>query len=155
MENEIYTVKEGDNLISIAQTFGIKIIDLIEANNLESIYDLIPGTQLVIPTDLPLGFTYYIVKKGDNLYRIAEKFNINMEDLARINGLELGEYIFPEQQLIVPKEGVYAYITKEGDTLFNVAESLSINPEDILLYNKSIYLLPEQLIAYKIRENNN
>lgn len=155
MESEMYIVKEGDTLISVAQTFGIKIIDLIEANNLENIYELVTGTELIIPTNLPLGFTYYIVQRGDNLYRIAEKFNINMEDLATINGLEIGEYIFPEQKLLVPKEGVYAYITKEGDTLFNVAESLSINPEDILLYNRRIYLLPEQLIAYKIRENNN
>ena len=155
MENEAYIVREGDTLISIAQTFGIRIIDLIEANSLENIYNLTPGTELIIPTNLPLGFTYYTVQRGDNLYQIAEKFNINMEDLASINGLELGEYIFPNQQLIVPKEGVYAYITKEGDTLLNIAESLSINPEDILLYNRRIYLLPEQLIAYKIRENNN
>ena len=155
MENEVYIVREGDTLISIAQIFGVRIIDLIEANGLENVYNLTPGTELIIPTNTPLGFTYYIVQKGDNLYRIAEQFNINMEDLAQINGLEIGEYIYPDQQLLVPKEGVYAYITKEGDTLLNIAESLSIEPEDILLYNKRIYLLPEQLIAYKIRENNN
>lgn len=155
MENETYIVKEGDTLISIAQLFGIRIIDLIEANKLEDAYNLVPGTELIIPTDLPLGFTYYIVQKGDNLYRIAERFQIDMEDLAAINGLELGEYIFPNQKLLVPKEGVYAYITKDGDTLVNVARELSLDPEDILLYNKRIYLLPEQLIAYKFKEKNN
>jgi len=155
MENEIYIVRDKDTLISIAQTFGIRVIDLIEANNLENVYNLTPGMELIIPTSLPLGFTYYTVNKGDNLYRIAGQYNISMEDLAAINGLEIGEYIYPNQMLIVPKEGGYTYITKEGDTLFNIAEALSINPEDILLYNERIYLLPEQLIAYKIQTSNN
>lgn len=81
-------------------------------------------------------------------------FNIDMDDLASINGLEINEYLYPNQKLLVPKEGVYAYITKDGDTLINIADNLSINPEDILFYNKRIYLLPEQLIAYKIRDNS-
>jgi len=154
MGNDVYVVREGDTIISIAQDFGIKIVDLIEANGLENIYTLIPGDELIIPTDIPLGFTYYIVQKGDTLYKIAGMYNIDMEDLAQINGLELGEYIYPGQKLLVPKEGVFAYITKEGDTLVNIAEKLNVNPEDILLYNRRIYLLPEQLIAYKIRENS-
>lgn len=154
MENETYIVQEGDTIISIAQLFGIRIIDLIEANNLENSYNLMPGTVLQIPTDEPLGFTYYTVKKGDNLYQIARRYNINMEDLATINGLELGEYIFEGQRILVPKEGVYAYITKEGDTLTNISDALGVLPEDILIYNKRIYLLPEQLIAYKLRNNS-
>lgn len=155
MENETYVVQEGDTLISIAQLFGVRVIDLIEANNLENVYNLIPGTTLTVPTDQPLGFMYYTVVQGDNLYQIARKYNINMEDLAAINGLEIGEYIFPGQRILVPKEGVYAYITKEGDTLRNISEALGVSPEDILIYNRRIYLLPEQLIAYSLRNEQN
>ena len=52
---------------------------------------------------------------------------------------------------MVPKEGVFVYITKEGDTLNLVSDQLGIPRENILLYNENIYLLPEQLIAYRIR----
>ena len=44
-------------------------------------------------------------------------------------------------------------LVKEGDTLNLVADELDIPRENILLYNDNIYLLPEQLIAYRIRNN--
>lgn len=154
MENEVYTIQEGDTIISIAQLYGVSIIDLITANGLENVYELTPGEQLVIPTSAPLGFTYHIVVRGDNLYQISRMYNISLEDLITINGLENGEYIFPGQKILVPKEGVNAYITKEGDTLINIAENLGLTPEDILIYNRRIYLLPEQLIAYRVKDGN-
>ncbi len=155
MENQIYIVQEKDTIPSVAELFGIKILDLIQANpQLENVYQLTPGSQLIIPTSVPLGFTYYTVEKGDNLYQIAKKHHINLEDLVAINGLENANYIYPNQKLLVPEEGVFAYITKEGDTLVDVSKSLGIEEEDILTFNPRIYLLEDQLIAYKIRDNN-
>lgn len=152
MQTETYVVQEGDNLITIAQLFGIRIIDLIEANNLEDHYELTPGDTLIIPTNSPLGFTYYTIQKGDTLYKIAKDHKIQLNDLIAINGIENGNYIYVGEKILVPKEGVFAYITKENDTLLNVSKALGIPEEDILVYNKSIYLLPDQLIAYRLRE---
>ncbi len=153
MVNETYIVQEGDTIISVAQLFGIKVIDLIRANQLEDVYYLTPGEELIVPTQTPLGFTYYIVQKGDTLYSIAKTHDITLQDLITINGLEDQQYIYPGQKILIPKDGVKAYITQEGDTLSTVAELLKIPAEDILVYNQRIYLLPEQLIAYKIKEN--
>jgi len=153
MVNETYIVQEGDTIISVAQLFGIKVIDLIRANQLEDVYYLTPGEELIVPTQTPLGFTYYIVQKGDTLYAIAKMHDIALQDLIAINGLEDQQYIYPGQKILIPKEGVKAYITKEGDTLSTVAELLRIPTEDILVYNRRLYLLPEQLIAYKTKEN--
>lgn len=154
MENEVYIVQEGDTILSVAQLYGIKVIDLIQANNLEDAYHLTPGQELIIPTDRPFGFTYYIVKKGDTLYQIAKDHNISLVDLVEINGIENANYIYPGEKILVPKEGVFAYITKENDTISNVANTLGIPLEDLLLYNKRIFLLPDQLIAYKVREHD-
>lgn len=151
---QTYIVQAGDNIASIARMFNVKVVDLVRENNLENIYYLVPGLELVIPTTTTENaFEYYIVQKGDNLYQISKKYNITAEMLANINGLELNEYIFPDQQLLVPKEGVQVYITKEGDTLNLIADELGIPREKILLYNENIYLLPEQLIAYRIQNN--
>ena len=148
-----YIVEVGDTIQSIARKFNVLLEDLIKENNLENIYFLEPGLELIIPESAGTNieaFEYYIVKKGDTLYQIGSKYNISAELLAEINGLELNEYIFPDQKLLVPKPGIQVYITREGDTLKLISNELGIPRENILLYNENIYLLPEQLIAYRI-----
>ena len=145
---ETYIVKEGDNIATIAKKYNISIVDLINQNNLENVYYLEPGLELIIPEEkAPLGFTHYTVKKGDNLYEIAKRYNISVKDLSELNGLEINEYIYPEQRLLVPEEGVQVYITKDGDTIQTIIDKLGTNREEIFVYNPKIYLLPEQLIA--------
>ena len=149
---ETYIVKEGDNIATIAKKYNISIVDLINQNNLENVYYLEPGLELIIPQEkAPLGFTHYTVKKGDNLYEIAKRYNISVKDLSELNGLEINEYIYPEQRLLVPEEGVQVYITKDGDTIQTIIDKLGTNREEIFVYNPKIYLLPEQLIAYRKR----
>lgn len=94
-------------------------------------------------------FTYYTIEKGDNLYEIAKKYNINPKLLAAINGIKDNEYIYPNQELLIPKSGYSYYITAEGDTLSEVAKAFKTTPENLMNYNKTIYLLPEQTLVYK------
>lgn len=148
-----YIVEPGDNIASIAKKFNVKVVDLVKENNLENIPFLEPGIELMIPdTNTDSAFEYYVVKPGDSLYQIGEQFHISPEMLAELNGLEFNEYIYPNQKLLVPKKDVEVYITKDGDTLNLIADDLGIPRENILLYNDNIYLLPEQLIAYKIEQ---
>ena len=63
-------------------------------------------------------FTYYKIEKGDNLYEISRKYNINPKLLAAINGIKDNEYIYPGQELMIPKSGYSYYITAEGDKVF-------------------------------------
>lgn len=147
---QTYIVQVGDNIASIAKMFNIKVADLVKENNLENIYYLIPGLELIIPTTPTENkFDYYKVEKGDNLYQIAKKYGITAKTLAELNGLELNEYIFPDQQLLVPKEGLEVYITKDGDTLNSISNQLNTSRDKLISYNENIYLLPEQLIVYR------
>ncbi len=47
---KIYTVKEGDNLYSLARTFGVTVEDLMKANNLQDRSVLRVGQTLVVPS---------------------------------------------------------------------------------------------------------
>lgn len=94
-------------------------------------------------------FTYYTIKKGDNLYEIARNYNINPKLLAAINGIKENEYIYPNQELLIPKSGFSYYITAEGDTLKEVSKAFKTTPEKLMNYNETIYLLPEQILVYK------
>lgn len=148
---QTYIVEPGDNIGSIAKKFNVKVIDLIKENNLENIYYLAPGMELIIPdVSEHTVFDYYVVQKGDNLYQIGKRYGISADMLAEINGLELNEYIYPDQKLLVPKDGIKVYVTKEEDTLKSISDELKVSQENILLYNRNIYLLPGQLIAYPV-----
>lgn len=168
---QTYIVEPGDNIISIANKLNVSVSDLVKENNLDNMYYLVPGLELVIPmvngtnnnnynnmnnsnnmnsdTNGNDYFEYYTVQKGDSLYQIGLKYNLTQQEIANLNGLELNEYIFPGQRLMLPRKGVKMYITKDGDTLSNIASSLGLTQEEIINTNRNIYLLPEQLIVYR------
>lgn len=93
--------------------------------------------------------SYYTIESGDTLYKIAKQFNVNAKLLAELNGLKLEDYIYPNQTIKIPKKGVKYYITKEGDTLKIVSNIFGKSEEDLIKQNKTIYLLPTQMIFYK------
>ncbi|MBQ7136594.1 MAG: LysM peptidoglycan-binding domain-containing protein [Bacilli bacterium] len=146
-----YIVKENDTLDSIARRFNVSTIDIIKANNLNT-YFLVPGTNLIIPSVDDSLFIDYVVNKGDSLFSISQRYNINPVILAEINGLKLYDYIYPNQIIIVPKENTKLYITQDGDTLNSIINRMNTNLSDLEKYNKNIYLAPGQLIVGK---NNN
>ncbi len=45
----------------------------------------------------------YFVKPGDTLWKIAKNFKSTINDIARVNGLEDANKIYPGQQLYIPK----------------------------------------------------
>lgn len=45
----------------------------------------------------------YFVRPGDTLWKIAKKFRSTVEDIARVNGIEDADRIYPGQQLYIPK----------------------------------------------------
>ncbi len=94
-------------------------------------------------------FDYYTIEKGDNLYAIARKYNINPELLASMNGLSMQDYIYPGQQILIPKPGYSYYITASGDTLDMVADRFKIGKETLLRENPTIYLMEGQLLVTK------
>ncbi len=94
-------------------------------------------------------FTYYTIEKGDNLYEIARKYNINPKLLAAINGIKDDEYIYPGQELMIPRSGYSYYITGSGDTLKGVADAFKTSTDNLVRMNRTIYLLPDQILVYK------
>lgn len=94
-------------------------------------------------------YTYYVIKSGDTLYKIAKDYNLNPKLIAELNGLKYDEYIYPNQTIILPKKGVQYYITKEGDTLKSVVNIFGANKEELVNQNETIYLLDGQMIFYK------
>ena len=92
-------------------------------------------------------FDYYTIEKGDTLYGIAKNYNLNPTLLASLNGLDINDYIYPDQVLLIPNSNYSYYITKSGDTLDSVADTFGVSRDSLLADNKVIYLLEGQMIV--------
>ena len=144
-----YLIKEGETLEDIASKFNTSVDMILNINDIYSREYLRAGEEIIVPKNQESYFTYYTVNQGDSLYQIARKYNINPSLLALLNGLNMEDYIYPNQRLIIPKSGYSFYITKDGDTLEIVRDKFNKNLGDILKYNETIYLLPGQLMINK------
>ncbi len=103
--------------------------------------------NVITPKNKEQYFEYYTIEKGDTLYQIALRYNINPELLASMNGLELSDYIYPGQQLLIPKSGYSYYITAEGDTLNTVADRFKTSIPKLIDNNDAIYLMEGQVLV--------
>ena len=91
----------------------------------------------------------YTIKKGDTIYGISKQYNINPELLSLVNGLNMNDYIYDGQKIMIPKSGYSYYLTKSGDTLNNVLSLFNVGYNDFNNINKDILLEDGQLFAYK------
>jgi len=91
----------------------------------------------------------YIIKKGDTLYAVSRKYNINPELLALINGLNMGDFIYENQEILIPKSGYSYYFTQSGDNLNDVLSLFKTNFDEFNKVNDNILLEKGQLFAFK------
>jgi spore germination protein len=146
---EIYTVRDGDTWESIANRYGTTVGILRQINGILNDYSINSGTQIVVPVNKKQPYQYYTVKKGDNMYDIAEYYGIDYMLLLQLNGLDEEDYIYPNQTIMLPKKGLSIYMTKNDDTLDFVLNKLGITIDELRDENENIYLQPEQILLFR------
>ena len=147
--NDIYKIEPGDTLEGIADMFRVNIDDLLKINNISYPMELRSGMNLIIPQNKDNYFLTYVVEKGDSLYQIGRNYNINPDLLAALNGLNKEDYIYPNQEILIPKNNYSYYLTDEGDTLSSVISIFNSDKDKLLEENETIYLMPGQLLVSK------
>lgn len=136
--DNLYIVQKGDTLYSISRKFNISVDTIKRLNKLNS-NDIFVGQQLIlVEPEKPVEYDIYIVKKGDSLWSISQKYNINVKDLIKINSLD-NSTLQINQQLKVPKQNIEEppinneeiYIVKNGDTLWSISRELGISVNEL------------------------
>ena len=145
-----YTVGYNETLSDIAKRFNTTKEELLSVNNIYDEGMIRAGMDIAVPISNDY-FTTYTVNNGDNLYAIARRYNINPTLLAALNGLNMDDYIYPNQKIMIPKSGYSFYITKDGDTLSTVADKFKRNVNELTSMNQTIYLLPGQLMINRTK----
>lgn len=100
-EFERYTVRSGDTLYGIARKYGTTIGNIMALNpQITNPNEIQVGMVLTIPLP-PQGAVVYVVRPGDTVYRIAQRFGTTTEKLAEHNYLNGNFTIYPGQQLLI------------------------------------------------------
>lgn len=133
-----YVVKKGDTLYGIARSYGISVDELKAANNLTS-NTLTVGSTLVIPSKQNENTSqdYYIVQPGDTLYKIANKYNMTVNELKTLNNLT-NNVLNIGQRLKVVKNDMPAanvYIVISGDSLYSIAKRYGVSVDELKRVN--------------------
>jgi len=105
---DYYRIQKGDTIESIANKFKTEESVLKEINNIY-LDELRVGMDIIVPKNKEMYFNYYTIEAGDSLYQIARKYNINPNLLASLNGLNMNAYIYPNQEIMIPKSGFSYY----------------------------------------------
>lgn len=165
--NDIYIVKKGDSLYSIASRYGLSVDDLKNYNNLVG-NNLSVGQQLFIPTgqdasDL-IGTDYntYVVQSGDTLFSVANRYNTSVNNIRNINNLTSDTLVVGQQLLVPISEDIIDtsitnfinYRVLAGDTLYSIASRNGVTVDELKSINNltSDNLSVNQVLKIPVRE---
>lgn len=102
----VYTVQAGDTLTKIARKLNVTVQDILKLNTLKDPNALYVGQQLKVPGGVapvtPAGLTSYVVVAGDNLSRLAKRFNTTVERIKQLNNLKTDVITIGQTLLIGP-----------------------------------------------------
>ncbi len=104
-----YVVQPGDNLFRIALRHGTTVEAIAQANGIANVSQIYVGQALTIPpgSQPPQpspGGTTYVVQPGDNLFRIALRYNMSYLRLAEYNGIANPSNVYAGQVLRIPSQ---------------------------------------------------
>ncbi len=134
-----YTVKAGDSLSKIANSYGITVDRIKSANKLtgNTIY---VGQKLLIPVSdtkveekeptTSAGINYVVVK-GDNLYTIANKYGVSVNDIKSLNNLSSNTLQIGQVLKIPGTESYTTYKVKKGDSLWKIANTYGVTVNEL------------------------
>ncbi len=148
-----YTVLPNDTLYSISNKYNTTVDSLKKLNGLSN-NNLSTGQQLKVPVvSNETDDLIYIVKVGDTLYSISNKYGVSVENIKKLNDLNSNQ-IYVGQTLLINNvynsnistgsscfgEGYLEpkylnYTVKRGDNLYNIARKYDVSVESIMKLN--------------------
>ncbi len=186
MRVERYVVRAGDTVTSIAQRFGTTAQHLRELNGLGSANTIQQGAELRVPSavaSLPPQVlqaaarvdgrnrsrsvsAVHVVRKGDSLWSIAQRHNMSVAALARLNRIDPTDTLRAGQKLKLNgttetgggNAGASSgdgrrvtYVVRNGDTLSGIARTLRVSVNNLREWNNlsgSAIRAGQKLVAF-------
>lgn len=143
-ERQTHVVVAGEVLSKIAERYSVTVPDILAWNEL-STDRLRIGQRLLVSPETPPAHdveslsrweTSYVVLRGDNLTRIAERVGMTLEALAEANPDMRRDRLRPGQRLrlIGPSRAV-DHVVQRGETIARLAARYEVRPLDLTDWN--------------------
>ncbi len=123
-----YVVQDGDNLDTIGKEFDVGVGLLRRLNQIKGdrIYT---GQKLQLrPSSLEEGV--HVVRHGETLSTIATKYDVDLQELREINGIE-DDKILSGQKLRLRRPSGFTHIVEKGDALWEIARAYGMTVESL------------------------
>ena len=102
----IYTVVRGDTLSEIALKYDTTVSNLVKLNNISNPNLIYPGQKIIIYNNVNLpnecGKTFYTIKRGDTLTKIAKKFDTTISAIVSLYNIKNPNLIYAGETIRVP-----------------------------------------------------
>jgi len=137
-----HKVTKGDTLWSISKRYNVSLESILALNNIKDKDTLSIGQIIKIPQgNLPAAdSTVHVVKKGESLWSIAQKYNLSVNLILATNNIANSELISIGQEMKIPSHNnavaeiniVNQAVVNENDSSNNSNSSISnnINPPE-------------------------
>ena len=126
-----YTVQSGDTLYNIAARFNTTVDNLMNTNNLSSsVLDI--GQVLIVPdVEVDNQYIEYVVKNGDTLYSIANRYGTTVDEIKKLNNLLSNFLSIGEVLKLSSSDTNITYTVRSGDNLYSIAQRYNTTVDEI------------------------
>jgi len=94
-----HKVIAGDTLNELAEKYNTTVDNIADLNNIEDENKIYIGQVLKINSSVFNNSTVYVVKDGDTLSEIAERYNTTVSNLISKNNIKNQDYIYAGQKI--------------------------------------------------------
>lgn len=188
-----HEVEQGEALSTIASRYNTTVSVLQDVNDLRGT-SITAGDHLLIPTSSASDREYALsksqrlasirgsgpsdrsktvhrVQPGDSLWAISRRFDVDVDKLAKWNGMAPGDTLSPGQELAIWVEGgddggdgssELQYQVRQGDSLWSIARKFNVSVDRLRNWNNlsqgqslqpgdglTIYVNPTQLAEHQ------
>ena len=136
-ENDVtYIVQKGDSLWRIANKYNTTVDNIKKLNNLSS-DSLFIGQILIISSANKENINQitYVVKKGDSLWSIANKYDTTVDQIKTTNNLSSNLLSIGQILIILSSSSYITYIVQKGDSLWSIANKYNTTVNNIKKLN--------------------
>lgn len=159
-----HTVRSGETLGRIARQYGTSAQAIAAVNGITNLNLIVVGQSLIIPAGAapapaagapapaapePSG-TVHVVREGDTLFEIAQRYDTTVDALIQVNGIANRRLIHPGDRVAIPAGGATAaaapaaarpapsgtvHTVRSGETLGRIARRYGTSAQAIAALN--------------------